>query len=107
MRAFADFTRDMSVFVFSSSGEQLWPDPELIQGVPSELITSGEAHSYVTTEAELGQFPGVTRVQAARLRPNKLAPASGLMTDVELSESAAAQFRAAGSACRVVFLKAP
>ncbi|MGX9688471.1 hypothetical protein ACTQ9L_15170 [Deinococcus wulumuqiensis] len=64
-------------------------------------------HTYVTSEAQLAAFQNVTRVKALRLQPPRVAPTSAIRTDAVLGPNAAREFRAAGSACRVVYLLAP
>ena len=104
VRGLGAFQRDMTSIVYAG-GQQLWPDAALIKGVSSELVQAGNLHTYVTAESQLAAFPNVTRVKAERIQPNRFAPNSQVYTDVTLSGAAAAQFRSAGSACRVVYLK--
>lgn len=94
--------RDMTTFVFGPGNVQLWPDAELVRGVSSQLVQEG-LHTYVRSEGELARFPNPTQVAASRTRPSKFAPDSNVYTDVELSAEAAAAFRSAGRACRVVY----
>lgn len=105
MRGFPSFQRDMTSFVYDQAGNQLWPDALLIQGVDRGLVLRGELHNYVTSEAELSKYKNVTRIQAAGVAPPKTAPNSNVMTNAVLSASGAAQFVAAGKACKVVYLK--
>lgn len=105
VRGLGNFQRGESSFVFDAAGRQLWPDAQTIQGVSSDLVLEGNLHTYITSEGEIARFQNVTRVKAERLRPTKFAPQSSLLTDVALSDSAAGAFRAAGKACRVVYLK--
>lgn len=105
MRGLGNFQRDMSSFVFDAAGTQLWPDAALIGGVSSQLVQEGNLHTYITSEGAIGGFKNVTRVKASKIRPTKFAPNSSVFTDTELDAAAAAQFRAAGKACRVVYLK--
>ncbi|OOV13990.1 hypothetical protein BXU09_04145 [Deinococcus sp. LM3] len=105
MRGLGNFQRDMTSVVYAEGGTQLWPDAALIKGVSSSLVQEGNLHTYVTSEAELSAFKNVTRVKASRIQPNRFAPNSKVFTDVTLPASAAAQFRSAGQACRVVYLK--
>lgn len=99
------FERAQSSFVFDENGKQLWPDAVLVQGVSSQLVNEGNLHTYITSESQIGQFQNVTRVKAARVQATKFAPSSSYITDAVLGASAAAQFRSAGKACRVVYLK--
>jgi hypothetical protein len=99
------FDRAQSPFVFDSAGNQLWPDAELIKGVSSKLVNEGSLQSYATSEAQLGGFSNLTRVKATKVQATRFAPSSNYITDAVLDSAAAARFRSAGSACRVVFLK--
>lgn len=105
VRGLGNFQRDMSSFIFDAAGNQLWPDAELVKGVNSQLVQEGNLQTYITSEGEIGQFKNVTRVKASKIRPTKFAPNSSVYTDAELDASAAAQFRSAGKACRVAYLK--
>ena len=105
MRGLGNFQRDMTSFIFDSAGNQLWPDAELVKGVNSKLVVEGNLQSYVTSEGEIGAFKNVTRVKASKIRPTKFAPNSDVMTDAQLDAAGSAQFRSAGKACRVVYLK--
>ncbi|MCD0157859.1 hypothetical protein, partial [Deinococcus sp. 6GRE01] len=105
VRGLGNFQRDMTSVVYAEGGAQLWPDAALIKGVSSSLVQEGNLHTYVTSEAELSAFKNVTRVKASRIQPNRFAPNSKVFTDVTLPAEAAAQFRSAGQACRVVYLK--
>jgi hypothetical protein len=107
VRAFPKFQRDMTSFVYDAGGTQLWPDAALVRGVSSQLVQEGNLHTYVTSERALGSFANITRLTASRVQPNRLAPRSPVLTDAVLDAAAAAQFRSAGQACRVVYLKAP
>ncbi|CAM3305057.1 hypothetical protein DEDE109153_10485 [Deinococcus deserti] len=104
VRGLGNFQRAQSSFVMSG-GAQVWPDPELIKGVSSDLVMEGNLHTYVTSEAGLAPFKNVTRVKASRVLPSKFAPNSDYLADVELSAAAAREFRSAGEACRVVYFK--
>ncbi|AXH00881.1 hypothetical protein DVJ83_17350 (plasmid) [Deinococcus wulumuqiensis] len=84
----------------------LRPDATLVPGTSSRLKQGG-MHTYVTSEAQLAAFQNVTRVKALRLQPPRVAPTSAIRTDAVLGPNAAREFRAAGSACRVVYLLAP
>ena len=97
--------RAQSSFVFDDSGRQLWPDAVLVKNVNSKLVNEGNLQSYLTTDAGLSAFPKVTRVKASRVQATKFSPASNYITDVALDASAAAAFRAAGTACKVVYIK--
>jgi len=99
------FSRAETSFVFDEAGRQLWPDAELVKGVSSRLVNEGSLQSYATSEADLSGLPNLTRVRASAVRATKFAPNSTLITDAVLGSAAAAQFRSAGSACRVVYLK--
>lgn len=105
MRGLGNFQRDMTSNLYDTGGAKLWPDAALVQGVSSQLVNEGNMHTYITSEGGIGQFKNVTRVKASRIRPNALAPGSSVFTDAELDAAAAAQFRSAGKACRVVYLK--
>lgn len=95
----------MTSHVYDEGGAQLWPDAVLIKGVSSQLVNEGALHTYITSESEIGQFKNVTRVKATRVQQPRIAPNSTVYTDAVLRSAAAAQFRSAGSACRVVYLK--
>ncbi|MFC5850173.1 hypothetical protein, partial [Deinococcus petrolearius] len=105
VRGLGNFQRDMTSFVYAEGGAQLWPDAALVQGVSSQLVQEGNLHTYITAEGQASGFSNVTRVKASKIRPSKFAPNSAVYTDVELSAAAAEQFRSAGKACRVVYLK--
>uniref|UniRef100_UPI001CA53A97 hypothetical protein n=1 Tax=Deinococcus planocerae TaxID=1737569 RepID=UPI001CA53A97 len=105
VRGLGPFQRDMTSFVYDESGTQLWPDAALVRGVSSQLVQEGSLQTYVTSEAEVAAFKNVTRVKAARVQPPRIAPNSQVFTDAVLGSAAAAQFRSAGAACRVVYLK--
>lgn len=95
----------MTSNVYEAGGAKLWPDAALVQGVSSQLVNEGNMHTYITSEGQIAQFKNVTRVKASKIRPNILAPNSSVFTDSELDAAAASQFRSAGKACRVVYLK--
>ncbi|WP_206733002.1 hypothetical protein, partial [Deinococcus metallilatus] len=105
VRGLGSFQRDMTSFVYDESGTQLWPDAALVKGVSSQLVQEGSLQTYITSESQIAGFQNVTRVKAARVQPNRMAPNSKVFTDAVLSASAAGQFRSAGKACRVVYLK--
>lgn len=104
VRGLGNFQRGESSYVMQGDA-QVWPDPELVKGVSSQLVNEGNLHTYITAEGQIDGFKNVTRLKAQRLLPNKTAPTSNVLTDVELSPAAVAQFRSAGKACRVVYLK--
>lgn len=104
VRGLGNFQRDMTTFVFDNAGNQLWPDAALVQGVSSQLVQEG-LHTYITSESQIADFTNVTRVKAESLRSTKFAPQSGVLTDTQLGAAASEQFRQAGKACRVVYLK--
>ncbi len=97
--------RAQSSFLFDENGTQLWPDAVLVRGVSSKLVNEGNLQSYLTGEAGLSGLPNLTRLKASRVQATKFNPASNYITDAVLDASAAARFRAAGSACKVVYLK--
>ena len=99
------FERDLTTFVYDPGGNQLWPDSELVQGVSSRLVNEGNLQSYVTSEAQLAGLPNLTRVKALKVQPSKFSPNSPYFTDAVLDSVAAARFRSAGMACRLVYLK--
>ena len=99
------FSRAQSPFVFDAAGNQLWPDAELIKGVSSQMVNEGSLQSYVTSEAQLSAFSNLTRVKAQKVQATKFSPNSNYITDAVLDSAAAARFRAAGTACKVVYLK--
>ncbi|MFC6664732.1 hypothetical protein ACFP9V_04765 [Deinococcus radiopugnans] len=105
VRGFAAFQRAQSSFVFDQAGKQVWPDAALIKGVSSQLVQEGNLQTYITSEGQIGDFKNVTRVKAQGVQATKFAPTSNYITDAVLSAAAAAQFRSAGQACRVVYLK--
>ena len=98
-----DFQAAMTSYVFDESGAQLWPDAALVQGVDSELVNEGNLQAYVRNEADLARYPNVTKVKAAKVLPPK-----GTQTkydaDAVLSSAEAIKFKAAGKACRVVYV---
>lgn len=104
VRGLGNFERDMTSYVYDDAGRQLWPDAALVKGVSSQLVNEGNLHTYITAETQISSFEHVTRVRAARIQPNRMAPRSGINTDVTLDAAASQQFRAAGAACRVVYL---
>ena len=99
------FERDLSTVVYGPAGTQLWPDAELVKGVSSSLVNNGNLQSYVTSEAQLSGLPNPTRVKASRVQASRFSPNSPYLTDAVLDSAAAARFRSAGSACRLVYLK--
>lgn len=99
------FERAQSSFVFDEAGNQLWPDAVLVKGVSSQQVNEGSLQSYVTNDAALSAFPNLTRVKASKVQATKFAPASNYITDAVLGGAAASSFRAAGTACRVVYVK--
>lgn len=99
------FVRDLTTFVYGPGGTQLWPDAQLVEGVSSRLVNEGNLQSYVTSEAQLTGLPNLTRVRATKVQPSKFSPNSPYFTDAVLDSAAAARFRAAGTACRLVYLK--
>ncbi|EYB66822.1 hypothetical protein DEIPH_ctg066orf0001 [Deinococcus phoenicis] len=105
VRGLGAFQRDMTSFVYDEGGTQLWPDASLIKGVSSQLVQEGSLHTYITSESQIGQFQNVTRVKAVRVEEPRIARGSGVFTNAVLGSGAAAQFRSAGAACRVVYLK--
>ncbi len=105
VRGFPTFQRAQSSFVFEQGGGQLWPDAALIQGVSSQLVQEGSLQTYITSEGQIGDFKNVTRVKAQAVQATKFAPKSNYITDAVLPAAAAAQFRSAGKACRVVYFK--
>ncbi|WP_235204213.1 hypothetical protein, partial [Deinococcus sp. RL] len=105
VRGLGRFDRDMTSYVYDEAGTQLWPDAALVRGVSSQLVNEGNLHTYATSEGQLSAFPNVTRVRAARVQAPRIAPNAAIRTDAVLSAAAAAQFRSAGAACRVVYLK--
>lgn len=106
VRGLGRMDRDMTSRVLDTQGQQVWPDATLVPGTSSRLKQGG-MHTYVTSEAQLAAFQNVTRVKALRLQPPRVAPTSAIRTDAVLEPNAAREFRAAGSACRVVYLLAP
>ncbi|PNY81424.1 hypothetical protein CVO96_08535 [Deinococcus koreensis] len=105
VRGLGNFQRDMTSLVYDQGGAQLWPDAALVKGVSNDLVQAGNLHTYITGEGQISSFKNVTRLKASRIQPNRLAPNSGVLTDVTLSAAATSQFRSAGKACRVVYLK--
>ncbi|WP_415814689.1 hypothetical protein, partial [Deinococcus marmoris] len=105
VRGLGNFQRAQSSFVFGPGNQQLWPDATLIQGVSSQLVQEGNLQTYITSEGQIGEFKNVTRVKAQAVQATRFAPTSNYITDAVLSAAAAAQFRSAGQACRVVYLK--
>ncbi|WP_104991361.1 hypothetical protein [Deinococcus sp. NW-56] len=105
VRGLGRFDRDMTSRVYDAAGTQLWPDAALVRGVSSQLVNEGNLHTYATSEGQLGAFQNITRVKATRVQAPRIAPNSPVRTDVVLSAAAAEQFRKAGAACRVVYLK--
>ncbi|WP_136389394.1 hypothetical protein [Deinococcus sp. KSM4-11] len=105
MRGLGNFQRDMTSAVYDDQGRKLWPDAALVKGVSNDLVQEGNLHTYITSESQIAAFPEVTRIKAARIRPNALALESNVYTDVSLSVLATALFKSAGQACRVVYLK--
>ncbi len=105
VRGLGSFQRDMTSAVYDDQGRKVWPDAALIAGVSNDLVQEGNLHTYITSESQIAAFPEVTRIRAARIRPNALAPQSNVYTDVALNIAGTALFRSAGQACRVVYLK--
>ena len=105
VRGLGSFQRDMTSAVYDDQGRKVWPDAALIAGVSNDLVQEGNLHTYITSESQIAAFPEVTRIKAARIRPNALAPQSNVYTDVALNIAGTALFRSAGQACRVVYLK--
>jgi len=98
------FERAQTSFVFDARGQQLWPDEALIKGVTSQIMTEGNLHTYIDKEQVIRQFANVTRLKALRVQATKFAPSSQYITDAVLGPDAAQKFKAAGKACRLIYL---
>lgn len=107
VRGFNSFVRDLSSRVYDDQGNQLWPDPVAQRNLQvgfSVEANDSNLHQYITSEAELSPGQIVTRIKASRLQSPRSTPGSNVLTDVVLGKKDSAQFRAAGSGCRLVYL---
>ncbi len=102
-------TPSESPAIVNPSNQKVWPDPDAIQGVDSNLVGETGIASFATSQDQALGFLAVN-VQSLTVKAIKAVPADGVQNSVfrdyvMVSASDAAKIAALGRNCQVVFIK--